>query len=142
MKLTRIAVRDRMQVSLINTDMKNWKFTKFTGKYTRGDTKIGINKSGLIRLSSGFCRLTASNDYKYCLMFYDKDNKAIALKFVNAREDGVMKVTRDTTGATVSAKTFFKANSLDLGTYSGRYEWDKQLLPTLGYVFIIELNQK
>ena len=109
--------------------MKTYSFKKFDGVYSRGDTKIGINKSGLIRLSSGFCRSTNVTNFKYCVLFYDSGNEAIAFKFINVRENGILKITRDTTGATVSGKSFFKANRLDLKTYSGRYDWEKQTIP-------------
>jgi hypothetical protein len=122
--------------------MKNWSFKKFNGVYSRGDTKIGLNKSGLIRLSSGFCRLTNVTNYKFSVLFYDDRNRAIALKFTNEREDGVLKVTRDTTGATISGKSFFNANKLDLEICSGRYDWEKQTIPTIGDAYIIELGKK
>ncbi|KKQ90079.1 MAG: hypothetical protein UT12_C0002G0010 [Candidatus Curtissbacteria bacterium GW2011_GWC2_38_9] len=122
--------------------MKTYSFKKFDGVYSRGDTKIGINKSGLIRLSSGFCRSTNVTNFKYCVLFYDSGNEAIAFKFINVRENGILKITRDTTGATVSGKSFFKANRLDLKTYSGRYDWEKQTIPDIGEVFIIELGKK
>lgn len=122
--------------------MKNWSFQKFDGVYHRGDTKIGINKSGLIRLSSGFCRLTSILNFKFCLLYYDRNNDAIAFKFVNTKEDGILKLTKDTTGATISGKTFFTANGLDLKIYTGRYNWEKQIIPGIGEVFIIEPNKK
>lgn len=121
--------------------MKTWKFKRYDGVYTRGDTKIGINKSGLIRLSAGFCRMTNALNFKSCVLFYDVENNAIALKLTNSGEAGIFKVTRDTTGATVSGKSFFTANKLDLEKFSGRYDWVKLILPKIGEVFIIELKK-
>lgn len=125
-----------------NTGMKNYSFVKFDGVYSRGDTKIGLNKSGLIRLSSGFCRITNITKFKYVVLYYDNANKAIAFKFTNQREDGVLSVTKDTTGATVSAKSFMNANKLELRSYFGRYGWEKQTITSIGDVFIIELGRK
>ena len=76
------------------------------------------------------------------MLFYDNGNKAIAFKFTNSHEEGILSVTRDTTGATVSGKSFFNANKLDLKTSSGRYDWKKQTIPDIGEVFIIELGNK
>ncbi len=120
--------------------MKTFNFKRFDGRYFRGDTKIGVNKSGLIRLSSGFCRLTNVTKFKYCVLFFDSNNKAMALKFTNVQEDGIFKVTSDTTGATVSAKSFFKANKLDLETFFGRYKWERKTITSIGEVYIIELG--
>lgn len=122
--------------------MIDYQFKKFSGVYPRGDTKIGINKSGLIRLSSGFCRSTNIRKFKYTIMYYDNNNNAIALKFTSSREDGRLKVTRDGTGATVSGSSFMKANNLNLKNISGRYGWKKISLPEIGEVFIIELGKK
>lgn len=122
--------------------MVDYQFKKFSGVYPRGDTKIGINKSGLIRLSAGFCRITNIKKFKFTIMYYDGNNNAIALKFTSSREDGRLKVTHDGTGATVSGSSFMKANNLNLKNISGRYGWKKNNQPEIGEVFIIELDKK
>lgn len=122
--------------------MKKYSFTKFDGFFPRGDAKIAINKSGLIRLSRGFRVATNTTNFKYVILYYDSVNKAIALRFANTRESGALNVTKDRTSATVSAKTFMKANNLNLRSYFGRYDWKKQKIPDIGQVFIIELNKK
>ena len=122
--------------------MDTYKFTKFNGVYPRGDTKIGFQKSGLIRLSSGFCRVTDVKKFKYVLIYFDNNNKAIALKFTDNREDGRLKVTHDGTGATISATSFLKANNLFLRNTFKRYDWKKITLPDIGEVYIIELRNK
>lgn len=121
--------------------MKTYSFVKFDGVYSRGDTKISLNMSGLIRLSSGFCRVTDILKFKYVVLYYDNTNQAIAFKFTNQSEDGVLKVTKDTTGATISAKSFMKANKLELRSYFRRYDWKKQTIDDIGDVFIVELGK-
>jgi hypothetical protein len=120
--------------------MKKWAFKKFDGTVPRGDTKIGINKSGLIRLSAMFCRITMVTKFKYCLLYYDGGNRAVALKFTNSKEDGAVTVTKDLKSATLSAKSFFSTNKLDLLSIAGRYDWQKVNVPDIGGVFIIELQ--
>ena len=122
--------------------MKEYNFVKFDGVYSRGDTKIAVNKSGLIRLSSGFCRTTNVNTFKYVVLFFDAPNKAIAFKFTNVRENGILKITKDRAGATISAKSFMKSNNINLRSYLGRYSWKKQTIQNIGEVFIIELGKK
>ena|ERR1700722_8995688 len=117
--------------------MKKYNFVRFTGVVPRGDTKIAINKSGLIRLSSGFCRITDILKFRYVLLFYDEINKAIAFKFTNTKEEGVLTVTKDKTGATISATSFIKANNLN--QRSKRYDWEKLNIPAIGEVFVINL---
>lgn len=115
-------------------------FIKFEGNYSRGDTKIGLNKSGLMRLSSGFCRVTNVKDFKYAVLFYDKQNNAIAFKPTNNLKDAVFSITKDRTGATISMKSFIIANNIDLGNRSKRYEWKKEVLSAFGEIYIIDLN--
>lgn len=119
-----------------------YKFERFTGSVPRGDTKIAINKSGLIRLSSGFCRVTNILKYEFVILFYDKTNKAIAIKFTNKKESGILKLTRDRNAATISAKSFMSTNSLLLRSNFGRFTWKKQSVSNIGEVFIVELNNK
>ena len=119
-----------------------YKFERFTGSAPRGDTKIAINKSGLIRLSSGFCRVTNILNYEFAILFYDKTNKAIAIKFTSKKEPGILKLTRDKNAATISARSFLRVNSLLLRSNFDRFDWKNETIPNIGEVFIIELNKK
>lgn len=123
-------------------NMKQYQFVKFQGTYYRGDTRIGINKSGLIRLSSGFCRTTNVKNFQYAILFYDKTNKAIAFKFTNKPEDGALKISTDDTAAAVSAKAFMSTNNLNLNEWAGRYDWNILNIKDVGDVYIIELSNK
>lgn len=118
--------------------MSEFNFVKFTGYYPRGDTKISINKSGLIRLSSGFCNITAILNHKYVVLYYDNQRRAIALKFTNKKEDGSLMLTKDKYAMTISGKTFINANKI---REFGRFEWEKQIVPTIGEVYIIKLDK-
>ncbi len=120
----------------------DYNFVKYEGNYPRGDNKISIQKSGLVRLSSGFCRTTDAMSYKYAVLFFDSSKRAIAFKFTNERENGALKITKDRNAATVSAKSFINANNLNLRSYFGRYGWVKRNIPEIGEVFIIELGKK
>jgi hypothetical protein len=124
----------------LDRDMK-YTFTKFEGHYSRGDTKIGINKSGLMRLSAGFCKETNIKQFKYAILFYDPYNKAIAFKPTNDKKDAVFKITSDDNAATISVKSFILANNIDLKNRSKRYEWKTQNLPAFGEVYIIDLKK-
>lgn len=119
-----------------------YNFERFTGSVPRGDTKIGINKSGLIRLSSGFCRIANVLSYEFAVLFYDKTNNAIAIKLTNKKEPGILKLTRDNNAATISAKSFLSVNSLLLRSNFGRFSWKKQTITDIGEVFIIVLGKK
>lgn len=119
-----------------------YSFVKFSGVYPRGDAKIAINKSGLIRLSPGFCKAANIASFKYAVLFYDSNNKATAFKFTKLSEDGAFKITRDRNAGTISAKSFMNANNLMLRSNFGRYNWKKLTIPNIGEVFVIELGKK
>lgn len=119
-----------------------YKFERYTGNVPRGDTRIAINRSGLIRLSSGFCRASNVLTFKYTVLFYDKINNAIAFKFTNHKEEGVLRITKDRAAATLAATSFIKLNGLNLRSYFKRYDWEKQNVPDIGEVFIINLRVK
>jgi len=125
-------------------DMNNkYKFVKFEGGYhPRGDTKIAINNSGLIRLSSGFCRITKATNFTYAVLFYDATNQAVAFKFTEHLEKGAVKITKDKTAATLATKSFFNANGLNFKSHFGRYDWKKLTISDIGEVYIIELTKK
>jgi hypothetical protein len=120
--------------------VKKYSFVRFDGTYTRGDSKIGLNKSGLIRLSTGFCKLTNAKSFKYAALFYDSNNKAIAIKFLNKMEDAVLKVTQDGTAATLSALRFINSNKISLKESAGRYSWVKQEIEGTGEVYVFEIK--
>lgn len=121
--------------------MKNYYFVRFDGTYTRGDSKIAINRSGLIRLSPKFCKTANIASFNYIVLFYDDINKLIAFKLTNTKEEGTLKITRDRNAATISAKAFLKANNLLLRSIFRRYDWEKTTIPQIGQVFIIELSK-
>ena len=119
-----------------------YNFVRFTGNYPRGDTRIAINKSGLIRLSAGFCRDTNAKNFKYAVLFFDSANKAIAIKFTNVSQDGALRVTKDKAAATLSAKAFMNVNSLMLRSYFRRYDYKKEVISGIGEAYIIHLGKK
>ncbi len=47
----------------------------------------------------------------------------MTIKFTDKKTDGALTVTKDTTAATLSAKSFFSVNKIDLKNISGRYDW-------------------
>lgn len=117
---------------------------RFDGVYLRGDDRIGINRSGLIRLSSSFCRKTKiKEEFRYVVLFFSPSKRVIALKFTkNGNEKGVMLVVNDGKSATVSGLSFAKTYGLNLDEIAGRYPWEKTNLEGLGDVYMIDLNKK
>ena len=119
--------------------MKRFNFVKYQGDYLRGDSKISIQLSGLIRLSSGFCRASNALSYKCVFLYYDSGSNAMGLEFSNSLEKGALKVTQDRNAGSISAKSFFKNYSLNLKNIVGRYGWEKNLIRSMSELYVIEL---
>jgi hypothetical protein len=122
--------------------MTIYNFKRFTGSYPRGDAKITISGSGIIRFSPRFCQLANLTNFTYAVLFYDAGNRAIAIKFTKKMEEGGMKLTKDAAAMTISAISFMKANALFLRSYFRHYDGNKKVLPNIGEVYIVELDKK
>ena len=123
--------------------IQKYNFIKFTpGQYHRGDTKIALQATGLLRLSAGFCRTTGATNFRYAILYFDSSKKAIGIKFTNATEVGTLRVTKDKNGASIYAKSFLMANGLDINNHTGRYDWKKEFIPDLGEIYILKLAKK
>lgn len=83
-------------------------FEKFTKVGGRGYTpKAAIWKRGQIGFNQGAVRRYNLKDYNFAILFYDKDQKKIGVKFVSdANEEGANKIVKGQTGIFMSAKAF------------------------------------
>lgn len=121
--------------------MKKYNFIRFEGDYPRGDIKISINRPGLLRLSSAFCKTTNITDFEYITLYYDESNNAIGLHPTNEFEKGASKITKDKKASVISIKAFMRANKLIVEEHLGKYDYSKQILEGVGDVYIIELKK-
>lgn len=83
-------------------------FEKFTKTRGRGYVpKVSIWNKGQIGFNEGALLRFNLKQFDYAVLFYDKDNKRIGIKFTNDKEDGTIKfVKRVTGGASISGKAF------------------------------------
>ncbi len=82
-------------------------FEKFTARGRSYAPKVSIWKRGQIGLSQGAVERFSLRDFKFVVMFYDKENKRIGLKFTNdEQEEGIAKMNVKTNGAIFTAKAF------------------------------------
>jgi len=121
-----------------------YNFTRFEGSGPSKDNRISINKSSEITLPSTFCYENKIYSYMFAVLFWDNEKKAVGLHFTNKKDEkGIYKVKRSSKGggARISAKSFIAKNKIDLSVYSGRYLWKKIDEPTIGQLFVFELNK-
>ncbi|MBI2798659.1 hypothetical protein HYX70_05245 [Candidatus Saccharibacteria bacterium] len=127
--------------------MKNYSFQKFTSNNTRLESRVTITRNYAIGFPTKFYNDNNFANYKYVVLYYDTENRAIAIKPTNAEEEGRISILKSKQGygGHIIAKSFFKMHNISVEDYRGRHEWQKLPAPQLGlapegHVFIIELS--
>jgi|ADGO01.1.fsa_nt_gi hypothetical protein len=126
-----------------------YKFVKHTQVGKRFEERITITRARHVGFPTQFYEDNHIKDYKYAVLFYDKDNDAIGIKFTNENEPGAIAIARHSKGygGYISATSFFKANRINTKKYAGRYDFKKVPLREVGFeedgdLFVIELKAK
>ncbi len=69
--------------------------------------KVSIWTRGQIGFNRGAVKKMSMRDYKYAILFYDKENKRVGIKLTNnPSEEGATKISFGSTGAFISARAF------------------------------------
>ena len=123
---------------------QKYNFQKFTGHNARLGTKISVTKSFSLGFPAKFVKDHSIQKYKYVVLFFDKEIKAVGVQFTNddneASKYSIIRGKRGY-GCSTVIRSFFNTYNIDPKKYSGKYEWklvdfnDKTL-----YVF--ELKEK
>ena len=121
-----------------------YNFKKHEDVHGRFETRISITGVNSFGFPAKFYADNNLKDYKYVVLFWDADNKAIGIQFSNDEQEKskLSLVKSSKYGASLSAKSFFTKNALDSKKYKGRYDWKKVQVPDVGEVFVIELKEK
>lgn len=143
MKLTAIIETHYEYLELTQKHM-TYNFKKFEGRNLRLESRITITKSNSIGFPQKFYNDNNINNYKYVVLYWDAQNKAVGIHFTNDdNEKSKFSIMRSKVGygGGVIARSFFKANEINPKEYHGRYEWKKEEIGEIGTVFIIELKE-
>jgi len=88
-------------------------FEKFV-KTGRGYApKISIWKGGQIGFNQGAVTRLDIKSFEYAVLFYDKNEQKIGIRFTNDPEEGANKIAKGQTGAFISAKAFLDYYGID-----------------------------
>lgn len=121
----------------------NYNFIKFEDRHARFESRITITGSYSIGFPTKFYKDNNIENYKYVILFWDLENKAIGIHFSNdENEVGRIKIakTKDY-GGTISVKSFFTKNGIDSKQSKGRYDWEKIQQPEAGEIFVIKIQK-
>lgn len=121
-----------------------YNFKKHEDVHGRFEARISITGVHSFGFPSKFYEDNDLKNYKYVVLFWDADNKAIGIQFTNDEEEKskLTLVKSSKYGASLSAKSFFTKNDIDPKKHKGRYEWKKVQIPNAGEAFVIELKEK
>lgn len=98
-------------------------FEKFTKTRGRGYfPKVSIWSKGQIGFNQGAVDKFNLSNFEYAILFYDKENQKIGIKFTNEKEEGVVKVVkRPGSGMSFSAKAFLDFYGIDYLSKQKKY---------------------
>jgi len=125
-------------------------FQEFTQIGSRNKEFISITENKTFGLSRNFLNTYHINSYHKAIIFYDADEKKIAINFsVFDPKNGLsVRVPDSRYGGTIVAKSFFDAMKIDTKLYAGRYDAFEEVslrklgIDGLGNAFVITLKEK
>ncbi|MFA5373577.1 MAG: hypothetical protein WC354_05275 [Candidatus Omnitrophota bacterium] len=115
-------------------------FERFTNVGKSFKPKISIRGNSQIGFNCASIREFKLNEYKFAVLFYDKESKRIGIKLTNDKsEEGACKLrVRAEAGASMSARSFIDCYKLgSLKSYRFNVEWDAK-----EKMIIADLNDK
>ena len=115
-----------------------YNFQKFEGRNVRLENRITITKSNSIGFPSKFYADNKVKDYRYVVLYWDDDNRAIGIKFTNEEgEKSKFTIIHSKVGygGSVVARSFFKTYGIDPKVYHGRYDWERHDIDGVGEVW-------
>jgi len=100
----------------------------------RGTSQLGLNCAAIEEFKLG--------DYKYAVLFYDKENMRIGIKLTNDKsEEGACKLrVREKTGASIAARSFidcYKLNDLSKRKFDAM--WNSKEKMIVADIMVVDL---
>ena len=119
-------------------------FKEFTGRNVRLENRITVTKSHSIGLPTNFFKKNNIANFKYVVLFYDEEKKAIGIHFTNdENKNNKFAIIKNTAGngGSVVTRSFFKTFNIDTEIYYGRYEWTTLEVEGTGKIYVINLKE-
>ncbi len=120
-------------------------FKKFEKTRARLENRITITSSNSFGFPQKFYQDNHIQDFKYVMLFYDENNKAVGFQFTNDEEEGhkfTLIKSKQGYGAAIVATSFFKTYELEPKKYKGRYAWEKKNYEGIGELYVIRLVER
>lgn len=124
--------------------MPDFNFIKFENRNVRLENRITLTKSNSIGFPQKFYNDNLIKDYKYVILYWDKENMAIGIEFTNnEQETNKFSILHSKIGygGSIGVRSFLKSNNIDPNIYHGRYTWEKVAINDNRSVFAIKLER-
>lgn len=121
----------------------DYNFSKFEGTHGRYESRITITSGNAIGFPTKFYKENKISDYKYVVLYYDEEKRAIGIKFSNDENEPhkFSIISQKSYGGSIVATSFFKKNGIDPKKVKSKYEWQKVQSP-FGELFVFELRNE
>ena len=123
--------------------MNEYSFEQFNATGGRIIPYISLGESGGFGVSAGLVKKYEIGSVVAVKVFYDKAKNAVAFKFSDKFEDGMLKVKMAPKqgGGHISAKVFLVKYDIDANKFKGKYTPREIEMPNVGKVFVIDLKE-
>lgn len=111
-------------------------FEKFTQTGRSYKPKISIRSNGQIGFNYGAIEKFRLSNYKFAVLFFDRQEKKMGIKLTNSEEDGVCKLQVRKSNAAIAAKAFldyFDINYEKTGRFEASFDDAEKMI-------IVKLN--
>jgi hypothetical protein len=123
----------------------DFNFQKFERTNSKYEDRITITKRKSFGFPTRFYNDNHIEEYKYAVLYFDKENKAIGINFTNSQEEKhkftIIK-SKKGFGGSIIATSFFKSYTIDSEKYYGRYKWEIKQYPNIEKLFVIVLKER
>lgn len=122
--------------------MANWQKIESSGH--RLEHRITLTRSGYVGFPAAFYEKNQINSFKYTVLYYAPDERAMGIRFTNESEKGALKIhhSAQSKGGSIVARNFFKIIDLDYKSFAGRYEWNIESPEGIGQLYVLKLREK
>ena len=121
--------------------MDEYNFEEFKEAGGRFKPIISLGEKSGFGLSAGFTHSYDLTGVIGVKMYYDREKKAIAFKFLKTEESGMLSVKLREKGGYIGAQSFVGKYKIDQKKYAGRYTPEERKDDNLGKIFVIKLTE-
>lgn len=117
---------------------------KFQSTNQKFEERISISTNYSFGFPKTFYDRNNLEDYKYLVIFYDPEEKAIGFQFTNNQDEKHkfhIYRSKEKYGVSVTAKSFFNTYNIDPKTFKGKYTGTKTDVDGIGTLYTINLNE-